>query len=103
MSGNVHGLQIGRQCDRTDIDEFVLKTDMRINKALSVTWEQIGTDSRSLYYFRPENCPTFADVRQHQVQESLTLLRKIDSLSGKMLPYPQNRLAARKLNGSGTI
>ena len=42
MSGNVHGLQIGRQCDRTDIDEFVLKTDMLINKALSVTWEQIG-------------------------------------------------------------
>ena len=23
---------------------------MRINEALSVTWEQIGTDSRSLYY-----------------------------------------------------
>ena len=94
MSGNVYGLQIGRQCDRTDIDEFVLKKDMLINEALSVTWEQIGG-----LELLPEDVPITAvskilghanpaitmGIYAHELQEDLDQVREAMAKFGSKL------------------
>jgi integrase len=68
-------IKASRESDRELIVEFVLKTGMRINEALSITWEQVDSDKGSV-----------------TVGES-----KTDASSGRAIPLDQTlmgRLAA---------
>ena len=41
-------IEASRKSPRELIVEFVLKTGMRINEALSITWEQVDSDNRTV-------------------------------------------------------